>query len=403
MNGVMNDIKESRFSRRSWLTWGGMGAFSLAGIPLSAADGRSRRLDNNLQCVDLSDLKGPLPLDVVSTKQILKQTEDWEHSSYKNPKWPEGGHKSIGYPTVVKNNHGEHQDGNYYLFYAHHDPMSGIGCAVAGSIEGPYIKLADLPGSDRTDSMILTVPHYRPDGPNPDDPSHYSSACVVWNEDEQLWFMYFHYFNHFHGAWTADTDTPGEGWQMTALATCPDLSSHKWMIWKDLDRGKVSVWDIVPVLPTTDEEWMKSASSYHAIQRLPDGRWLAFMRGTPTRYPGPTIGFAMSSDGRNWKRFAENPVIAPDKPWTRNSNEYRPAFIGYLGRHDTGQHEYLVAWAEHPEPHVIYSTTMDFKSFKRDSRGYAKWKGADGLVSAWREADRLYLFAGESLHELALQ
>jgi hypothetical protein len=189
---------------------------------------------------------------------------------------------------------------------------------------------------------------------------------------------------------------------MTALATCADLSSQKWKIWEDPAKGKVSVWDIVPVLPTTDDEWMKSQSSYHAIQRLPDGRWLAFLRGTPTRYPGPTVGFATSRDGRNWKYFAENPVIAPGKPWTRKSNEYRPAFIGYLGRNDAGQPEYLVAWAEHPEPHIIYSRTTDFRTFQRDARGYAKWRGADGLVSVWREGDRLYLFAGTYIHEMAL-
>ena len=189
---------------------------------------------------------------------------------------------------------------------------------------------------------------------------------------------------------------------MTALATCPDLAANKWTIWKDSRQGKVSVWDIVPTLPTTNEAWMKSASSYHAIQRLPDGRWLAFLRGTPTRYPGPTVGFAMSVDGRRWKQFAENPLIAPDKPWTKKANEYRPAFIGYLGRDTADKREYLVAWSEHPEPHVIYSTTTDFKIFKRDTRGYAKWKGPDGLVSPWRKGNRLYLFAGKHLHEIAL-
>ena len=396
------DAGDPQLSRRHWLTGSGLAALSLAGLRSPRAAEPAQPLDNNLQCVDLSDMKGRLPLDVVSTRQVLKQTEDWEHSAYKNPQWPAGGHRSLGYPTVVQNTHGQQPDGKFYLFYAHHDPMSGIGCAVAEKISGPYVKLADLPDSNRKHSRILTVPNYRPDGPNPDDPSHYSSPCVVWNVDEQLWFLYFHYFNHLHGAWTASADAPGEGWQMTALATCPDLSSHRWTIWKDARQGRVSVWDIVPVLPTTNAPWMRSASSYHAIQRLPDGRWLAFLRGTPTRYPGPTVGFATSTDGRRWKHLAENPVIAPDKPWTRKSNEYRPAFIGYLGRNTSGQHEYLVAWSEHPEPHVVYSTTTDFQTFRRDPRGYAKWRGTDGLVSVWRSGRRLHLFAGNSVHEMVL-
>lgn len=391
----------SSLTRRDFLATGtaGCAAFS----PLSGlAKDSDGLLDNNLQVVDLSDLTQPLPLDVVSTKQILKPTENWEHSSYKNPDWPAGGHQSLGYPSVVRNVHGKKPDGKYYLFYAHHDPMSGIGCCVAQSIRGPFVKLADLPGSKRKHSRVLTVPNFNPAGPNLDDPSHFSSPCVVWNEDEKLWFLYFHYFNHFHGAWTASADDPGEGWQMTGLATCPVLAAGDWKIQTDPKKGKVSVWDILPVLPTTHQEWMKSESSYHAVQRLPDGRWLAFLRGTPTRYPGPTVGFAISNDGRNWKFAEDNPVIAPGKPWTQKSNEYRPAFIGYLGRTDTGQHEYLVAWAEHPEPHVIYSRTTDFRSFQRDPRGYAKWGGADGLVSCWREGDRLLLFAGDKQHEMQL-
>ena len=83
---------------------------ALGAIHLSAADKLPTLLDNNLKCVDLSDLKGPLPLDVVSTTQILKQTEDWEYSSYKNAHWPKGGHRSLGYPTLVKNDHGKNKD-----------------------------------------------------------------------------------------------------------------------------------------------------------------------------------------------------------------------------------------------------------------------------------------------------
>jgi hypothetical protein len=43
---------------------------------LSTGIVEAQLLDNNLKVVDLSDLTGPLPLDVVSTTQILWQTED---------------------------------------------------------------------------------------------------------------------------------------------------------------------------------------------------------------------------------------------------------------------------------------------------------------------------------------
>ena len=82
------------------------------------------RPHQNLKCVDLRDLKGPLPLDVASSRQILWQTEDWEYSTWGDPDRRED---SVGYPTVVQNDRGPHPDGLYYLFYAHHDPNSGIG------------------------------------------------------------------------------------------------------------------------------------------------------------------------------------------------------------------------------------------------------------------------------------
>jgi len=355
-------------------------------------------LDSSLQVVDLRDLAGDLPLHVDWTTQILWQTENWEHSSWKNPSWPAGGGDSVGYPTVVKNIHGLNPDGKYYLYYAHHDPMSGIGCAVADSITGPYVKKSP------PDSKVLTVPNYNPAGPNPDDPSHYSSPSVVWNEDEGLWFMYFHYYNHYHSAWEDNPSCPGYGYQMTTLATCPDLSSHNWTIWMDPAWREVSVWDIVPVFPTTNQaSWSDEASDYHAIQRLPDGTWLGFMRGTEYATAEPTVGFATSGDGRSWNYFPENPVIARGKSWTVDTSQYRPKFIGYLGKNGQGKDEYLVAWAEHPQPYIIYSKTTDFKTFQRDSRGYASWGvGEDGIVSAWREDNQLYLFSGKYLSVMNL-
>jgi len=119
-----------------------------------------------------------LPLDVVSTKHVLKQTEDWEHGVWKNPRWPQGGGDTLGYPSVVKNMHGPKPDGKYYLFYAHHDPRSGIGAAVADSITGPFSKEVNVPG--RSDNQV--VPSFHAGSTNPDDPSHNSSPWVLWNE-----------------------------------------------------------------------------------------------------------------------------------------------------------------------------------------------------------------------------
>ena len=352
-------------------------------------------LDNNLQVVDLTDLDGNLPLDIISSTQILWQTEDWETPRWKNPNWPTpNGREQVGFSTMVKNDHGLNQDGKYYLFYSSHDPMSGIGVAVSDTVDGSYTK-PTVPG--RSDNLV--VPSFQYDNVNwsPDSPDHTASPSVVWNEDEQLWFIYFHYFNHIRNI------VPG--FQLTAMATTPDLASHNWTIWIDASFGTTPPYR--PVLPTTSDPWIDSQSSYHTIQRLPaalPGRpgepWLAFMRGTST-VPGSltTLGFATSADGRNWNYFPQNPVIHQNDGGGGWPGLYRTGFIGYLGG---GQ--YLVAWNESPGgdvPHLIYGYTTDFVNITRDPRGHAGWANA-GEFSAWREGDRLYLFSGKFVHEMVL-
>ena len=364
----------------TWLVW-------LLCCAPAAADGMADRpalLDNNLKCVDLSDLKGDLPLEVARSTQILRKTEAWEEST-----WPgQKGVDSIGYPTVVRNDRGPHPDGRYYLYYSHHDPNSGIGCAVAKSIQGPYVKLAQS-DRGRRDSRVLVCPG------KPGEPFHYASPCVVWDSDKKLWLMYFHFYeNH----WKA-----GGGHQKTALATCPDLAANAWTPRTDA-RGK-----LVPVFPVTAERWMNSQSSYHAIQRLPDGRWLGFLRGTGGEmdangkwHQDPCkLGFATSSDGRHWDYFANNPVIHQDDGGGGRKGVYRPHFVGWLGKG-----EYLLCWSESTPydgaPKVIYGRTRDFRTVLRDPRGYASWPMADGLISPWREGSQLYLFAGKHLHVMNL-
>lgn len=326
------------------------------------------------------------------SRQVLRQTEDWEHSTWKNPNWPKGGGDSVGYPTLVQNLHGVNPDGKYYLYYAHHDPRSGIGVAVSESIEGPYSKDISVPG--RTDNQV--VPSFHAESRNPDDPSHNSSPWVVWNSDEQLWFLYFHFYNHAHAATT--------NFQPTALATTPDLASHRWTIWASETATSVPSW--VNVLPTTSALWANEASSYNTVHRLCDGRWLAFVRGTSSDGKPTRLGFAFSRDGRKFTYLQENPVLHAEDGGGGRKGVYRPAFVGYLGSESTGEDTYLVAWQEsHPfdgDPRLIFGKTTDFKTIRRDPRGHVRWEGSDGAISAWREGKYLYLFSGKQFHRLEL-
>ncbi len=211
-------------------------------------------IDPNTKCVDLSDLTGDLPLEVSRTTQILWQSEAWERSTWSG----DDGRESGGYPTVVRNDRGRNSDNRYYLFYAHHDPNSGIGCAVAESIEGPYVKLAQGDPA-RGDSRVLVCPG------KPGQPFHYSSPCVAWNERSKPGSCTFTTTRTSGRTGGGHQHLPGDG---------ADLAASVWTPWTD-EKGK-----LVPVLPVTAERWMNSQSSYHAMQRLPDGRWLGFLRGT---------------------------------------------------------------------------------------------------------------------------
>ena len=365
-----------------------------------------------MNIVDLSDLNGDLPLDVNTTTQVLWKTEDWENPRWQNPGWPNtNGGDTVGFPSIVKNDQGPNADGKYYLFYSHHDPMSGIGVAVADSITGPFIK-NNVPG--RSDNLV--VPSFQYDNANwsPDSPDHYSSPSVAWNEDHQQWHMYFHYFNHIR--------PDGPDFQLTALATASDLTSHNWT--PQTRASSPTTPNLVPVLPTASYcsigcgSWNNEASSYNVVSRLPaplpgmaaDQTWLAFIRGTPTSTSLPALGFATSSDGINWNHFSENPVIHQPSVGPGGFGErpgvYRPAFIGYLGPNASGVHEYLAVWAESHffdgGVQYIYARTTDFKSFTRDPRGFANWPGEDGPVSVHREGNSLYLFSKKSLHTMQL-
>jgi hypothetical protein len=350
-------------------------------------------LNPNQKVADLTDLAADFPLEVTATTgPILIQSEPWEYSLCRDPELD-----PLRYPSVVKNDRGPDPDRKYYLYYAHHDPPSGIGCAVADAVSGPYRKLADLdPG--RGDSQVLKPPRHdlcrenralierfrgmsQADHRLIGDHNHLSSPCVVWNPGEEIWHLYFHSYRYL---WPS-----GGGHQQTYLARCRNLASHEWEILKNPD----GTWRIV--LPVTAEKWMNSQSSYHNLCVLPDGTFFAFLNGGGGEYVDGEwtqscrgLGFATSTDGINWEYLPDNPVLQDTERGLSTGT------VGYLG-----EGEYLVVWSERRS--VRYGKTRDFRHIARDPRGPAKWKGA--LICPWREGDTLYLFTHRSVHTMDLR
>ncbi|MBV5329226.1 MAG: hypothetical protein JZU65_16655 [Chlorobium sp.] len=262
---------------------------------------------------------------------------------------------------------------------------------IADKITGPYRKLKEINPSLADSQVIACKMHGS--SCKPDSSYHFAGPTVVWNAAEKLWFMYFHYEEN---EWNLD-----KGHQKTTLATTSDLSSNVWEIWTDQDGNPRQV------LPTTPRDvlWMNSQSSYHAIQQLPNGTWLAFMRGTGGVFENGAfkqdvtkLGFASSIDGRTWTYFTDNPIITQDQ--STRKGVYRPGFIGFLGNGS-----YLACWSESNyydlSPELMCGTTNDFHTVTRWQTGYL-WNTEDGTMTPWREGNKFYLINGKTLLEFDL-
>jgi hypothetical protein len=314
---------------------------------------------------------------------------NWERTTVVNSEaWEEGigpRKDSVGFPSVVRNLRGRNADGRYYLFYAIHDPNSGIGAATSASVEGPWQKFGAR--LDHPDSRVLRAPLV------PHETSHFSSPVVIWNARERLWFMYFHFYSN---EWQE-----GGGHQRTALATSPALGARDWHPWID-SKGKLMV-----VLPVTHERWMNSQSSYHVISRLPGGLWLAFLRGVGGEYAGDSwkqdpagLGLAVSPDGRRWAQLDGNPWIHQRDGRGGLAGVYRPLFIAML------RDGYFLAWSEShyydAGPELRAATSRDLRSLTGLHVDFGGWTPADGPVAAIRAGDTLYLFNGATERSYAM-
>lgn len=312
------------------------------------------------------------PLSQLGDSVSLTNSETWEFGI-------ESGTDTVGYPSVVVDPFANTESERVVLFYAIHDPYSGIGMATSKSLDGVFVKAASYKKS-MVDSRVLRAPR------RPRTTSHFSSPVVIWNSDERKWFMYFHYYsNEWHR---------GGGHQRTGLAVANSISSMNWIRYVD-SKGM-----LVSVLPVTPHRWMNSQSSYHSIHRLPSGLWLAFLRGVGGEYSSngkwiqdtAKLGFAVSRDGRRWAEYGRNPVIGPAIGGGKASGVYRPQFIGLVAQ------KLLVCWSESSyydhSPQSRCALTSNLRTFVPAKSPLESDVMADGPLSLVRQGKILAVFYG---------
>lgn len=355
---MIRRMRLTRAPERWWSSWSNAKKNNQRVPDLSDID-LTNTLGNRLPLMQLSNASGSFvqrAMKKISINGILDY-ETWEKGRYT------GGNSSdsVGYPSVVQNIHGASSDGRCYLYYAHHDPTSGIGCMVAASPADTFTRYNRLATGDAAlkswgnvnNSLVLEA-YYNGDyitgqtsnyATTTGDPRHFCSPCVVWSREDNLWYMFFHYYDPYPAGETAS------GSQKTGLAFCADLTLNRWYILRDGTSFDSYIRPILPAFPEalySNQSWISGQSSYHYIAQLPSGQWLAFMRGTTNDSNSfTTIGVALSSDGINWHYLPDglngigNPVISQTDGATpvgsnpRGQGNYRPHFMLYLGLQDS--------------------------------------------------------------------
>lgn len=177
-------------------------------------------------------------------------------------------HPDIIHPSVIETGSAwENPLAKYYMYYAPHDAPGGICLAMADQPEGPWREYPHNPiiGND-------WLPHYRV--------SHVSSPHVIWNQEENCLFMYFH----------GENDT-------TRYATSRDGINFEY--------GDIAV-------TTQDFGPGLTEASYARVFRhkviVGKGPYIMLLMGN--NYGTRSVYMAWSSDGRRWDA-CEKPLITP--------------------------------------------------------------------------------------------
>lgn len=163
----------------------------------------------------------------------------------------------------------------FYLYYAPHDAPGGLCLSYSNSLGGPYTEYHSNPIISRTWSPFYNV-------------THVSSPHVLWNDDVNEMWMYFH----------------GEN-TTTRLARSKDGINFTY------DKVVLNT----GMLPSGSTEASYARVFRHDIPSRNARYVMVFMINNQTNRR--TIGWGWSPDARNWT-FAQTPLITPQEVGATN-------------------------------------------------------------------------------------
>lgn len=255
------------------------------------------------------------------------------------------------FSSVIETTHIESPLGKYYHYYAPHDAPGGISLAYADNIEGPWTEYPDNP--------LITNTHQ-----GRFDVTHISSPHVVWMEEYDKYFLYFHGENTTT-RWSHSTD------------------GINWDIAEDNISVNTAAW--AAEFGNTYTECSYARVFKYAIPGIGDPYTMMMMLIQFGH--GRRIGLATSSDGKHFTP-RDHALITPTGD--EGSDIAGPFYFPFGGRH------YVLYNAasgniHYTEVGASFDLENHLGSFYTPGPSYPEYSKASAPF-IWSEDERYYLF-----------
>lgn len=248
----------------------------------------------------------------------------------------------IIFPQVINaRDHIANPLGNYYLYYAPHDAPGGINLAYSDSLNGPWTEYEANP-------LISNVwsPHY--------SVSHVSSPYMIWNDEAQKYYMYYH----------------GEN-TTTRIASTLDGINFTY------ERKALGTSDFVGLMETSYAKVFK-----YTIPSK-NNTYIMLLMGNTTANKR-NIYLAWSNDGLNWTT-QKNPLITSNA--SEGTNLSGPTYFPWNGKH------YVVYHASSGNVHITeVGANFDLENH------LGVLHDSDDVIDRGRTASANFVYDGEDLY-----